>query len=361
MNTKFSILAVALSLLVFLSACKKDDPVDPAAKFGSNYIINYGGYSGDKGGISLFNMFDSTVTNGYYESINGVATVSNAQYAYNANGNIYFMGNNADQIFFVDEKSFEQTANAISGTDLVKPRYCVADGNTLYVSCWGGDVWSDATLSYITKIDLTTNTVVGKITLHGGAEGLALVNGKLYAALNYDNKIAVIDLSDETISYIEAPAVSTYFEKDQNDNLYVTFVSYTPTETKLGHINTQTDVLTTYNLDGISPAYVDVLEFNNDFSKLYVNTSTVVSFDPYTTAGSIAVFDTNSKTFEANTLVSNVVGLNGIATNPESEDIFYFISEGTTANGKMVQVKPDGTEIKQFTTGIAPFMMLTVK
>ena len=89
MTKKNSILAVAFSLLVFFSACKKDENIDPTEKYGSNYIINYGSYSGDKGGISLFNIIDSTLVNGYYESANGVETTSNVQFAYNTKGNIY--------------------------------------------------------------------------------------------------------------------------------------------------------------------------------------------------------------------------------------------------------------------------------
>ena len=42
MTKKNSILAVAFSLLVFFSACKKDENIDPTEKYGSNYIINYG-------------------------------------------------------------------------------------------------------------------------------------------------------------------------------------------------------------------------------------------------------------------------------------------------------------------------------
>ena len=362
MTKKNSILAVAFSLLVFFSACKKDENIDPTEKYGSNYIINYGSYSGDKGGISLFNIIDSTLVNGYYESANGVETTSNVQFAYNTKGNIYFMGNNSDQIFYVNEKTFEQSNNGISGPNLVKPRYCVADGNTLYVSCWGGDVWTDAALSYITKIDLETHTILGKITLHGGPEGLAIANGKLYAALNYAKKIAVIDLNDETVSYIDAPAVSTYFAKDKDDNLYVSLISsYSIPADKegIGFINTQTDELTVSELQGISSSYVNIMSFNSDYSKLYVMTS---SYDSnWNLSGSISVFNPTSKVFESEPLISGISGLNGIATNQANEDIYYFVSESTTTSGKMVAIKSDGTEIKEYTTGIAPFMMLTVK
>ncbi len=362
MNTKFSILVIALSLLVFFSSCQKNDNVDPLAKFGSNYIINYGSYSGNKGGISLFNIADSTVTNEYFESVNGVASVSNIQYAYRTNGNIYFMGNNSDQIFYVNENSFEQTTTGISGPDIVKPRYCVSEGNTLYVSCWGGDIWTDPTLSYITKIDLNTHTVSGKITLHGGPEGLAIAKGKLYAALNYDKKIAVIDLATDDISYISTPSVSTYFLKDKDENLYVSLVSsYSNPADKegLGYINTQTNEFTIYELAGISTNYTNIMSFNSDYTKLYVMTS---AYDAnWTITGSIMTFNTSTKEFMNEALVSGISGINGLGTNMTNNDIFYFVSESTTSNGKMVQIKDDGTFVKEYETGISPIMMLTIK
>ncbi len=362
MKTKISIFAIALVFVSLFTACIKEDKNTPLVELGSNYIINYGNYSGDKGGVSLYNLEDSTVTNGYFESVNDVASVSNIQYAYHTNGKIYLLGNNVDQVFYVDENTFEQKANGISGDDLIKPRYCVAKNNILYVSCWGGDVWSDPSISYITKIDLITNSVIGTISLPGGPEGLAIANGKLYAALNYDKKIAVINLSSEVISYIDAPAVSSYFVKDKNENLYVTQVgSYSVTVDKegIGYINTQTDELTVYELAGVSQSYGNILEFNMDYSKLYVMTS-VYDVD-WNLSGAIAVFNVATKTFEANMLVSGVLGLNGIAVNKTTDDIYYFVAKSATANGKMVAIKSDGTVIDEYETGISPFMMLTVK
>jgi len=362
MKTKISILTIALVFATIFTSCIKDENNTPFVGLGSNYIINYGSYGVDKGGISLFNLEDSTVTNGYFEAVNEVSSVSNIQYAYNTNGKIYLLGNNADQVFYVDENTFEQKANGISGDDLIKPRYCVAKNNILYVSCWGGDVWSDPSISYITKIDLVTNSVIGTISLPGGPEGLAIANGKLYAALNYDKKIAVINLGSEEISYINAPAVSSYFVKDKNDNLFVTQVSsYSLTVDKegIGYINTQTDELTVYELAGVSQSYGNILEFNMDYSKLYVMKS---AYDvDWNLSGAIAVFNVATKTFEAENLVSGVLGLNGIAVNKTTDDIYYFVAESATANGKMVAIKSNGIFIQEYETGISPIMMLTVR
>lgn len=324
-----------------------------------NYIINYGSYSGDKSSISVYEDNSELLTNKHYETVNTVPMVSNVQYAYNYDGRIFMMGNNTDQIFWVDEATFKQTENGLTD-DIVKPRYCVADGKYLYVSCWGGDIWTDNTLSYIAKIDLDTKKVVKKIALEGGPEGLAIVNGKLYAALNYKKSIAVIDLDTEEISNIETQAVSSYLIKDNKNNLYASQVSSfsTPsTETGLAYINTSTDEYVLYKLEGISSSYANIMSANNDFSKLYVMTS---AYDAnYNKSGAIAIFDTESKSFAATNLVEGVSGINGVGYYDNK--VCVFISPSTTANGKFVTYDTEGTLIKEYETGIAPFMLLEIK
>ena len=325
-----------------------------------SYIINYGSFSGDKTTISAYNKYADELTNSYYKSVNGVDMISNVQYAYNFNNNIYLLGNNADQLFWVNNKTFEQTQNAIT-TDIVKPRYCVGKDDYLYVSCWGGDIWADETLSYIAKVNLTTNTVEGKIALPGGPEGLAIANNKLYAALNYKDSVAVVDLSNEAISYIETSAVSSFFVKDNSDNLYVSLVStfsdYSD-KTGLGYINTTTDELeATYDLAGVSTSYVNIIASNNDFSKLYVMTS---AYDAnWNLTGAVATFDVAAKSFDSDMLVEGVSGLNGVAFN--NDKVFCFVSESVTGNGLAKTYSADGTFVKEYETGIAPFMLLAVE
>lgn len=324
-----------------------------------SYIINYGSFSGDKSTITAYNKYDDEMQNGYYTTVNGVDLVSNVQYAYNFKGNIYLMGNNADGISWVDNKTFEQTSNAIT-EEIVKPRYCVGEGDYLYVSCWGGDIWADETLSYIAKVNLTTNSVEKKIALPGGPEGLAIANDKLYATLGYKDSIAVVDLGSDDISYIETEAVSSYFIKDNNDNLYVSFVSTWSdfsTSDGLGYINTSNDELTLYPFSGVSSSYVNVLSVNDDYSKVYLMTS---AYDEnWNLSGAVAVFDVASKSFENDFFVEGVAGLNGVECFEDK--VFTFVSESPTSNGKAVMYNANGMQLSEYETGIAPFMLLTVE
>lgn len=360
MKNKIQIfLLLAFTVLVF-SACSDDDENPPKPSEPSvSYIVNYGSYSGDKSTITAFNKETGDITHNYYTDVNGVAMVSNAQHALSYNGKVYFMGNNSDQIFRVDGVTFQQTEDPITA-DVVKPRFAVAEGKYLYVSCWGGDIWTDETLSYIAKVNIHTNEVEKRIALPGGPEGLAIAKDKLYAALNYKDSVAVMDMATDEFTYIETPAVSSYFVKDNSGNLYVSLVStfsdFTE-NTGLGYINTSNDKLeATYNLEGVSTSYVNILTPNDDFTKLYVMTS---AYDAnWNLSGAVVEFDVATKTFASNNFIEGISGLNGIGYY--NDKLFTFVSESSTGSGKAVVYNNDGTLDTDFKTGISPFMLLTV-
>ena len=357
MNNKINLLLLII-FSVFIFSCSENDPEPVYIEHGVSYIINYGDYAGAKSTITAFDKETGTVTNNYYENVNSVALVSNIQHAFSYNGKIYMLGNNPDELLWVDGKTFVQTENGVSA-DIVKPRFGVAASNYLYISCWGGDIWADESVSYIAKFNLSTKQVEGKIALPGGPEGMAVADNKLYAALNYKDSVAVINLSNDQISYIATPAVTSYFVKDKRDNLYVSLVSTFSDfseNTGLGYINTNTDALeATYQLDGVSTSYVNILAPNTDFTKLYVMSS---AYDAnWNLSGAIAVFDTGTKSFEGENLVEGISGLNGIAWY--NDEVFSFIAESVTADGSAKTYKPDGTFVREFATGKAPYLLLT--
>jgi hypothetical protein len=360
MKIKFKFLLLLAFVATVFVSCNNDDDIPEPAKPAVSYIINYGDYSGAKSTVTSFSKETGEFFTDYYKSINGVSMVSNVQHAFSFNNKIYFLGNSSDQLFWVDGETFEQTENAIT-TDIVKPRFGVDNGNYLYVSCWGGDIWADENTSYIAKINLTTKTVEKKIALPGGPEGLAVAHNKLFAALNYKDSVAVVDLSNDAISYIQTPAVTSYFVKDKNENLYVSLVStFSDFSDKagIGYINTSSNKLeTTYDLPGVSTSYVNILSANNDLTKLYVMTS---EYDAdWNLSGAVKTFNMNSKNFETNNLVEGIAGLNGIAFY--NDNIFCFVAESVTGNGSAKIYDDNGTLVSEFETGIAPYMLLTVE
>ncbi|WP_075601829.1 NHL repeat-containing protein [Saccharicrinis aurantiacus] len=362
---KLRLLLLALPFL--FASCSNDDDNKPSLKITGHYVLNYGSYSATVGSLSYIDLENNTVQNGAYESANGVSMSGKPQYAYEYKGNIYFMGNAKDEIFHVSADDLTQTQNGVA-EDIIKPRFCVGNGDYLYISCWGGDIWApeNREKSYIAKYNINTNTVEKKIMLPDGPEGLAIVDNTLYCTLNYTNKIAMVNLNTEKITYIEdLPAVSTYFIKDNSNNLYVSLVSsYTDgvieliKEPGLGYINTSTNELeANYKFEGISGLYSSVLAFNTDKSKLYVVGG---SYGANGYSGGIYSFNTNSKTFDETPFVDNISGINGVYYNITSNLIYVMISQSTTTNGLLKTYDTEGNIIEEYATGISPGWIVDV-
>ncbi len=351
---KLLLLLIALPLL--LNSCKDDDNQYGSVDLNGIYVINYGNYNGVVGSVSSFNPETEVITNNAYETVNRVTMSGNSQYAYIYNDKIYFMNNALDEVFYIDANNFHQTKNGIS-KDIVKPRYCVGDGDYLYISCWGGDVWTDASVSYIAKFNINTNAVEEKIALPDGPEGLIIIDNKLYCALNYTDKVAVVDLDTEEISYIEGlGGVGTYFEKDSENNLYLAVCgSYSVATTREGmaYINTQTNQLADFfPMTNVSQNYGSIFEANTDASKLYILATTYD--ENWNLSGAVRVFDTATKTFDQN-LVEGIEGLQGININPNNNDI-YVLSGTTAISIGTLTIYNENKELKgTYSVGTSPY------
>lgn len=351
-------LVIATSLF---TACNPDDE-NPTANYenvNGYYFINYGGSSVGPSTVTRYDFENDTVINNYYEAQNGTEMTSNVQYMYKYNESIYMMGNDNDQIIVVDTAFVESDVITDS---VATPRYCISDGTYLYVSNWGPSPdWYLMADSYISVYDISTNTFVKKINLAGGPEGLAIANGNLYAALNYTKSVAVIDLDDYSISYIETPAVSSYFVKDANDNLYVSLVStytYRTDNDGLGYINTNNNTLEeTYEFTGISSNYASIMNANEDYSIIYI-VAAPYDWDTYTSLGvSLQAFDVASGTFT--TLIDEISGTNGVVYNEETDELYVF-GGSYSADGTIAVYSTDGTLKDEFACGVSPYWSICI-
>ncbi|MGQ8335691.1 DUF5074 domain-containing protein [Sunxiuqinia sp. A32] len=358
----FTILFFALAVL---SSCNEEDP-EPnpySSEFIKGcYVINFGNYDAGGASISKYDYDADALTNLYYQNQNpGFELLSNVQYAYKKDEQIFLLGNAPDQLITVDPL-FVQTLNGVTD-QIEKPRACIANGDYLYISCWGENAdWDVMPDSYIAKYNLKTSTVEEKIDLPGGPEGVEIANGKLYAALNFRDSVAVINLDDQAVSYIVTPAVSSYFLKDKTGNLYVSLLNtYTKpsNDTGLGYINTATDELeTVYPLSGISTEYASIMAANSDFSKIYVTAASYVQDQEgnWNLSGAISEFDVAGKTFGAEPLISNISGAKGVTVNPVNDNIYVFVAESVVGAGLMKIYDTTGELLDQKTVGASPTM-----
>ena len=355
----FVILFFALAVL---NSCKKDETPDPfpSELVKGCYIINSGNYNGGGASISRYDYDNDALTNSYYQNQNnGNELLSYIQSAYSYNDQIFMMGNVPDQIITVDPL-FKQSRNGVTDK-IAKPHDCVANGDYLYVSCWGTNPdWKLMAGSYIAKYNIKTMTVEDTISLPGGPLGVEIANGKLYAALNYRDSVAVINLSNDAVSYIATPAVTSYFLKDNSGNLYVSLIntySDPSNNTGLGYINTSTDELAaTYPLANVSYEYASIMGANIDQSKIYVITAT--TDENYNTTGAVSVFDVASKTFASENLITGISGAKGLAVNPSNDDIYVFSGESVTGAGLMKIYNSAGELQGQKTVGASPTMAI---
>ena len=352
---------LTLSFMVALgfSSCEKneEDNVSEGPTSGQAYISNYGSFSGSKSTVTMYDFMNNAVYQGVYERANDVAINSNVQHMAINDGKMYLASNDGDKIDVVDATTMKAIGNPVS-EKIAKPRYIAFKDNKAYISCWGQSPdWDIMPNSYIAVMDMSSNTVTDTIPMAGGPEGLAVVGNKLYVALNYKYKIGVVDLSSNNYntSYINSDAVTSYFLKEDNNNLYVSMVStYSdPANSEgLGYINTSLDSITEiYNLTGIATSYSSMMAFNNDESKIYVIASTYN--EEWELVGGVKIFDIASKEFESTPLVSDAAGINAVGVNPVTGEILCMYNPGTT-NGTMEVREEDGSLLNTFETGISP-------
>ena len=351
----FVVLFLALAVL---SSCKKEETPDPypSELVKGCYVLNYGNFGAGGSSISRYDYDSDALTNFYYQNQNnGNELLPNIQYGYAYDDQVFLVGNGPDGIITVDPL-FEQTKNGVTD-QIFNPRACVASGDYLYVSCWGENPdWSTMPDSYIAKYNIKTQTVEETIPVPGGPEGVEVTNGKLYAALNYKDSVAVINLSNDAVSYIATPAVSSYFLKDNKGNLYVSLISTfadPSNNTGLGYINTSNDELVaTYPLANVSYEYASVMAANGDQSKIYVITTTTDA--NWNTTGAVSVFDVISKSFASENLVTGISGAKGLTVNPYNDDIYVFSGESVTGAGLMKIYNSAGELQGQETVGASP-------
>lgn len=172
MKKYFNYLLLSLFSLVIITSCNKDetDPF-PSVLIKGAYVINYGSFNKGGSSISKYDYETGTVTNFYDQQQNGgTAFTSNIQYAYKNGDNIFLTGNSPDQLITLDPL-FTQTKVGVT-EKISKPRSCVAQGDYLYVSCWGESPdWDLMSDTYIAKYNIKTGVVDKTIALPGGQRG----------------------------------------------------------------------------------------------------------------------------------------------------------------------------------------------
>lgn len=350
---------LALLIVAALASCDRgDEPNNTPDATQVAYVVNYGSYTGAKGEISIYDVDQGTIVHGAYKSANGVDFVSNIQSMAIHNNLAYLMSNNGDKIDAVGANNLVASSNPISD-GITKPRYFAATGSFAYISCWGevgASEWTTMPNSYIAKVDLATKSV-SKIPLPGGPEGVIIVNNKLYVGLCTVNKVAVVDLATNAVSYIEVSALPQHFAVDFSGNLWVSVVSTYSVpfgEDKLGLevIDTRNGTVTARTgFPGIgSNGY---LHISPDKKTLYAMGSEAYPG----TKTTIYRVNAETRAIDASALISGEA-FSGFDINPENGDIYVLVSPDAVAPGKMLVYDKNGVKLDEETTGIYPMQVV---
>ena len=351
-SIKKIILSVVIFSAVFISCSDDDGPKQPVVEYDHvAYIVNYGGYGKGNGEISTYNMEEETMNQDGYKSANGVSLASNIQSMSVYNDVAYLMSNAGDKIDILDAATLKALGNPVS-TDILKPRYFTAEGNTAYISCWGKvNDWNVMANSYIAKMDLSTKTV-SKVLVPGGAEGVIVSNNKLFIGSTVSKKITVIDLSDNSMSFIAVSGVPQQFVEDGDGNIWVSTVSKfsTPVPSNLVGlevINPKTNKVTaTVNFPGIgSNGFISI---SSDKKNIYA-----IGGESWGGPTNIFAIDVTSKTIGSSALITGE-NFNGLGVNPENNDIYVLVSPDTSNPGKLEIYASNGTLLFEKETGPAP-------
>jgi hypothetical protein len=351
-SIKKSILTVLFLSTVFISCSDDDGPKQPVVEYDHvAYIVNYGGYGKGNGEISIYDTEKKTIAQNSYKAANNVDFTSNIQSMAIHDDVAYLMSNAGDKIDILDAATLKALGNPVSN-DILKPRYFTASGRFAYISCWGKvDDWNVMANSYIAKMNLESQTI-SKIPVPGGAEGVIVANNKLYIGSTVTKIITVINLSDNSLSFIAVSGVPQQFVEDGDGNIWVSIVSKfsTPVPSDmigLEMINPKTNKVTaSVNFPGIG---------SNGFISISSDKKNIYAIGGESWGGPTSIFAVGvaAKTIGSDVLITGE-NFNGLSVNPENNDIYVLVSPDTSNPGKLKIYSSNGVLLSETETGLAP-------
>jgi len=200
--------ALALLVAVGFTACSDDEnpvvipPTDPAPT--RAFVINQGNmYSNIAGSVSMLNLEDSTVTNGYFKAVNGKVLGDTPEHAVRYGSKIYIPMNGSGCVWVVDAATMRQVAQIpVEGAWAV----CGTNGK-IFIASYNGFVCSTDTTT------LATPTL--KDSVGPNPADIIAANGKVYVTIsdgynylnNYANGKKVVALNPETLEKVAEYAV----------------------------------------------------------------------------------------------------------------------------------------------------------
>ncbi|HSZ25313.1 MAG TPA: DUF5074 domain-containing protein [Cytophagaceae bacterium] len=350
MNKQKTSVIVTFTVLtfLFLASCKKKVETTQPSISEEVFVLNEGAFGNGNASVSIFSRSTNKMYNNLFTQTNNRPIGDVLQSMTIANGKFYFVVNNSNKIEVTDNYPLTSTGT-INGLSL--PRYmAVINSTKAYVTEY---VSYSSTNGRISILNLTNNTISGTISTGTLPEQMILSNGKIFACISGQNKIAVIDPSTDVVdSTITASDGPTCMVKDVNGKIWVLCAGITVYGTNYSVISQSAGALVRINpANGtIEAKYTfPVADASGNPPRLSINGSKNMLYYIYNSA----VYSQDiSATSVSTTPVINRA-FYGLGIDSTSNTI-YTGTYGFSSNQYMVRYTQSGTVIDSFEVGIGP-------
>jgi hypothetical protein len=343
-------LAFALAFLMTgISACKKDSletKSDPETV--GVYVLHEGTWNMRNSGIDFYDVKTNMVIADYFKKVNGYDLGESAVQLKQYGNKIYCVVSGTDGaaesfLEVLDPSSLKSIKRIpfFKGTDIYLPRSIAFSGSKAYVTGFDG---------YIRRVDTASLVIDKEIKAGGTLEGLAIANGKLYAA-NSDrfwsgkgSTVSIVDLDSFTLlKEIEVGPNPTQLETAPDGNVFVTVPGIARDNFSLKKINTKTDIVMTSH-------------------KIEMSLFAIAGNTGYAVVGPwgeriVKSFNTATGLIGNNFITSTTAITNpyGLTVNSLNGDVLIAdTGDPGDSNGMAYCFKPDGTLAYKFETGQSP-------
>ena len=316
------------------------------------YVLCEGGFGQlNNSSISYYDVASATVDKDYFRTKNGIGLGTDASDLKQYGSKMYCLVTGSKD---VAKDAFIEVINIATGKSIKRipfydtnkdfaPRHIAFYQNKAYVTGYDG---------YVSKIDTASLAVESRILVGGALEGIAIVNGKIFAAnsshpfyVNANNSnVSVVDIASFTkLTDIPVSFNPTKLAATANGDVYViTSGRYLPfVATAFEKINSLTNTKTQI--------------FNYNLSELTVNgNSGYVITGDY--PGEIKLLNINTGALGADfiTETTTLSSAYGLTVNPLDQNVFIADATDYTGDGKMFCFHADGKKKFEFSTGTAP-------
>lgn len=339
-------------LYVFSIACNEDENTTPVAAFGSGaLVINEGIFGQSDGSLSFYHSpGDSATLDVIKRQNNGDMIGATLISAFEHDNLIYIAANVPDKVEIIGVEDFTFVGAPLSGPDIVQPRFMAVANGKGYLTCWGP--WgANYTLpdSYVAVVDLEERSVIRKIDVHDGAEGIVAVGDQVFVAGSFSNWVTVIDCeNDRVVDSIETAFAPNDFVVDNVQKVWTVCKGPWGGPGALVRIN-PSEMEVELELEVLGDAPVGKLAINGDRDVVYYLTA--ASYPG--TGAHVYALNTSAESLPTVPLISgsNFYGIGYHA----GEDLLYIAdSRAFATSGKVWRYRADGSEINGFDVATGP-------